>query len=47
MDLQKKERISMIVQLRDFQKIIHEAQIEEMNIAEEFVVSSTIHKLPL
>ena len=35
----------MITQVRDFQKTIHDVQNEGMELAEQFVVGSTIHKL--
>ena len=46
LDLQMEERKSVIIQVKDFQKIIHEFQNEGMKLPEQFVVGSTIHKLP-
>ena len=46
LDFQMEEGKSVIAQIRDFQKIIHEVQDEGMELSEQFVVGSTIHKLP-
>ena len=37
----------MIAQVRDVQKTIHEVQTEEMNMLGQFVVGSTIRRIPL
>lgn len=39
------EGIFVINQARDFQKIIHELESEDMSLPEQFVVASAIHKL--
>lgn len=46
LDFQMEEGKSMITQVRNFWKIIHEVQTEGMNIPKQFVVAGTIHKLP-
>ena len=46
LDFQMEEGKSMIAQVRDFQKIIHEVQTKGMDLPEQFIVGSTIHKLP-
>ena len=43
LDFQMEEGKSIITQVRDFQKIIHEVQNEGMELLEQFVIGSSIH----
>lgn len=46
LDFQMEEGKSVIAQVKDFQKIVHEVQTEGMDVFKQFIVCSTIHRLP-